>query len=265
MKINLNNEVVFASTGGRAFEIKSDPLWFIHGSGQSHLSFILQGRFFANRGWPVIAADMPSHGLSLGAPLTSIEAMSDWQIALMDEIGIEKVQIIGHSQGGLIGLDMAHRYPDRVSQLSLVATALSIPVNTNLIEMAKNKEQFAIDAMIDWGHGPEGHNHDNTMPGQNHLNFGVQLMAANKLGALHADLKACVDYKDGHIAAGKISCPSQIIIAQKDKMTPMKFGLKAAEALKTNNVTVIKNAGHMLPSEHPEEVNRALRTFFTKS
>jgi len=119
MKINLNNEVVFASTGGRAFEIKSDPLWFIHGSGQSHLSFILQGRFFANRGWPVIAADMPSHGLSLGAPLTSIEAMSDWQIALMDEIGIEKVQIIGHSQGGLIGLDMAHRYPDRVSQLSL--------------------------------------------------------------------------------------------------------------------------------------------------
>jgi pimeloyl-ACP methyl ester carboxylesterase len=90
-------------------------------------------------------------------------------------------------------------------------------------------------------------------------------MAANKLGALHADLKACVDYKDGHIAAGKISCPSQIIIAQKDKMTPMKFGLKAAEALKTNNVTVIKNAGHMLPSEHPEEVNRALRTFFTKS
>jgi len=187
---------------------------------------------------------MPSHGLSSGVPLT---------------------QIIGHSQGGLIGLDMAHRYPDRVSQLSLVATALSIPVNSNLIEMAKNKEQSAIDAMIDWGHGPEGHNHDNTMPGQNHLNFGVQLMAANKLGALHADLKACVDYKDGHIAAGKISCPSQIIIAQKDKMTPMKFGLKAAEALKTNNVTVIKNAGHMLPSEHPEEVNRALRTFFTKS
>ena len=150
MKINLNNEVVFASTGGRPFESKGDPLWFIHGSGQSHLSFILQGRFFANRGWPVIAADMPSHGLSSGVPLTSIQAMSDWQIALMDEIGIERVQIIGHSQGGLIGLDMAHRYPDRVSQLSLVATALSIPVNSNLIEMAKNKEQSAIDAMIDW-------------------------------------------------------------------------------------------------------------------
>jgi len=46
---------------------------------------------FANRGWPVIAADMPSHGLSSGVPLTSIQAMSDWQIALMDEIGIERV------------------------------------------------------------------------------------------------------------------------------------------------------------------------------
>lgn len=265
MKINLNNEIIFASTGGRVFEPKMEPLWFIHGSGQSHLSFILQGRFFANRGWPVIAADMPSHGLSNGIALMSIEAMSDWQIALMDQLDVEKVQIVGHSQGGLIGLDMAHRYPNRVSQLSLVATALSIPVNAGLIEMAKNKEQSAIDAMIDWGHGPEGHNHDNTMPGQNHLNFGVQLMAANKVGALYADLKACVDYTNGNLAANEIKLPVQLILAQKDKMTPMKSGLKAAEALRTDNITIVENAGHMLPSEHPEDVNRALRSFFIKS
>lgn len=45
MKINLNGEIVFASTGGRNFELKGEPIWFIHGSGQSHLSFMLQGRF----------------------------------------------------------------------------------------------------------------------------------------------------------------------------------------------------------------------------
>ena len=119
--------------------------------------------------------------------------------------------------------------------------------------------------MIDWGHGPEGHNHDNTMPGQNHLNFGVQLMAANKVGALYADLKACVDYTNGNLAANEIKLPVQLILAQKDKMTPMKSGLKAAEALRTDNITIVENAGHMLPSEHPEDVNRALRSFFIKS
>ena len=48
-------------------------------------------------------------------------------------------------------------------------------------------------------------------------------------------------------------------------MTPMKSGLKAAEALRTDNITIVENAGHMLPSEHPEDVNRALRSFFIKS
>ena len=47
-------------------------------------------------------------------------------------------------------------------------------------------------------------------------------------------------------------------------MTPMKCVLKAAESLKTNNVSVIKNAGHMLPSEHPEEVNRAYVHFLLR-
>jgi pimeloyl-ACP methyl ester carboxylesterase len=264
MHLSVNGEQVFASTGGRVFEPNDEPLWFIHGSGQSHLSFMLQGRFFANRGWNVIAADMPAHGLSHGAPLTSIEDMSDWQIALMDALGVEKVQVVGHSQGGLIGLNMASRYPDRVSRLSLVATALAIPVNDALLGMAENKEPAAINAMIDWGHGPSGHRHDHTMPGQNHLNYGVQLMSANETGALFADLQACVDYTSGAEDAKNITCPTQAILGERDKMTPMKFGLKAAQTLGTQDVTIVPNSGHMLPSEHPFDVNRALRPFFNK-
>lgn len=265
MKIDVNGHRTFVSTGGRDFAPTGDPIWFIHGSGQSHLSFMLQGRFFANRGWNVVTADMPAHGLSEGAPLTSIEQMTDWQIALMDSLGVKQAQVVGHSQGGLIGLDMAHRYSDRVSRLSMVATALAIPVNEALLNMAKNKEPAAIGAMTDWGHGVDGHRHDHTMPGQNHMNYGVQLMGANETGALHADLQACVDYKNGAIAAAKISCPTQAILAQNDKMTPLKFGLKMADALGTDDVTIVPKAGHMLPSERPFDVNSALRPFFTKS
>jgi len=265
MKIDVNGATAFASTGGRVFEPNDEPLWFIHGSGQSHLSFMLQGRFFANRGWNVISADMPAHGLSDGDPLTSIEQMSDWQIALMDALGVKRAQVVGHSQGGLIGLDMAHRHPDRVARLSMVATALAIPVNEALLDMAKNKEPAAIGAMTDWGHGVDGHRHDHTMPGQNHMNYGVQMMAANETGALHADLQACVDYTNGAEAAKAVKCPTQAILAQNDKMTPMKFGLKMADALGTTDVTIVPKAGHMLPSERPFDVNTALRPFFTKS
>jgi len=49
MRLTVQNQKTFVSTGGRAFDAKGEVLLFIHGSGQSHLSWVLQGRFFANR------------------------------------------------------------------------------------------------------------------------------------------------------------------------------------------------------------------------
>lgn len=262
MKIDVRGQDVFASTGGREFDGSGNTLLFIHGSGQSHLSFQLQGRFFANRGWNVLTPDMPAHGISAGAPLTSIEDMADWHVELLDATGVKSANVIGHSQGGLIALEMASRHPDRVKGLSLIACALAIPVNDALLSMAKNKEPAAIDAMTDWGHGPDGHMHDHTMPGQNHLNYGRQLMAANETGALFADLTACVNYTGGKDAAASVRCDAQFILAQKDKMTPLKFGMKMADAINGKAPFVIENAGHMLPSERPVDVNKILRPFF---
>jgi pimeloyl-ACP methyl ester carboxylesterase len=67
------------------------------------------------------------------------------------------------------------------------------------------------------------------------------------------------------VAAAKINCPCQVILAGKDKMTPVKFGLEMAEALQVSDPVIVAGAGHMLPSERPVEVNKALRRFFEMS
>ena len=184
---------------------------------------------------------------------------------LLDVLGVASANVIGHSQGGLIALELAARYPDKVKGLSQVATALAIPVNDALLGMAQSKEPAAIAAMTDWGHGRDGHMHIHTMPGQDHMNYGKRLMAVNESGTLFADLSACADYTGGAAAAAKISCPCLVILAGKDKMTPVKFGLKMAEALQVSGPVIIVGAGHMLPSERPVEVNKALRQFFEMS
>lgn len=265
MKVTVRGQETFVSTGGREFDPSNNVLLFIHGSGQSHLSYMLQGRFFANRGWSVLTPNMPAHGLSKGAALTTIEDMADWIAELLDVVGVQSANVIGHSQGGLVGLELARRHPSKVKGLSQVATALAIPVNDALLSMAENKEAAAIAAMTDWGHGIDGHRHDHTMPGQNHMNYGKQLMAANEMGALFADLSACANYAGGAEAAAEITCPCQVILGQKDKMTPVKFGLKMAEALKVSDSVIVPGAGHMLTSERPVEVNKALRSFFDAS
>lgn len=265
MKHQLFDTNVHIATGGRTFNNDGEILVFIHGSGQSHLTWILQSRYFAYRGYQVLAPDFPGHGLSGGTPLDSIEAMADWIIALLDSLNVNAACLVGHSQGCLVTIDAAARYPDRVARVGLIAGALAIPVNDHLLSLSDKALSKAIQAMISWGHGPMGHMHDNTQPGHSFLGFGNQLMAANNQNALKNDLIACNKYKNGEDSASKIQQPALCILAEKDKMTPLKFGQQMANTLIRGQVTVIESAGHMLPAEFPNEVNTALRNFLNET
>lgn len=67
----------------------------------------------------VVAPDSRAHGRTSdadGVPL-SYAQMADDMIALMDHMGFEKADIVGWSDGGNIGIDMAIRYPTRVGKL----------------------------------------------------------------------------------------------------------------------------------------------------
>ena len=67
----------------------------------------------------VIAPDSRAHGRSTddeNVPLTYV-LMADDMIALMDQLGLRRVDVVGWSDGGNIGLDMAIRYPTRVGKL----------------------------------------------------------------------------------------------------------------------------------------------------
>ena len=261
MKHQLFDMPVHIATGGRDFDKTKTTLVFIHGSGQSHLTWMLQSRYFAYRGHGVLAPDFPGHGLSGGTPLDSIEAMADWLIALLDSLEVDKACLVGHSQGCLVALDAAARHPDRVSHLGLIAGALAIPVNDQLLSLSASALAKAIGAMTSWGHGAMAHMHDNTQPGHSFLGYGRRLMAMNHADALHSDLAACNNYQGGKDAAGKITQPTLVVLAGADRMTPPKFGRVMADSLANSCCEILASAGHMLPAERPAEVNAALAKF----
>ncbi|MGC6484818.1 MAG: alpha/beta fold hydrolase [Candidatus Puniceispirillales bacterium] len=265
MRCSVRGDDIFISTGGRPFDPAAPVLVFVHGSGQSHLSWLLQARFFANRGWSVLAPDLPGHHLSGGDVLATVEDAADWCIDLLDATGVEKAVFIGHSQGGLVTLETARRHPSRVEKIALIASALAIPVNDALITMAEDDEPRAIKAMVSWSHGQEGHRHDHTMPGQSHLFYGAQVMANNAPGVLKIDLLACNAYDGGPDAAAAITCPSLAILAANDKMTPVKAGLGMAAAIAGSRHQVIADAGHFVQSEKSVETNALLRPFFLET
>ena len=162
MKHKLHGETIHIATGGLDFDAAKPVIIFIHGSGQSHLTWVLQTRYFAHRGFAVLAPDFPGHGLSQGKPLTSITAMADWIDDLLDSLGVSSATLVGHSQGVLVALEAARRHPQRVAALGLVAGAMAIPVNDALIEMSQSAPAKAFRMMTSWGHGPGAHKFDNT-------------------------------------------------------------------------------------------------------
>ena len=101
MKFNVNNDEVFASTGGRPFDKNKPLIIFVHGSGLTHMTWVLQTRYFAFHGYSVLALDMPGHGLSSGESLKSIEEMADWVSDVIDAVGYKEASLVGHSQGCL--------------------------------------------------------------------------------------------------------------------------------------------------------------------
>ena len=116
----------------------------MHGSGLTHIVWSLHEQFYASQGYNVLSVDLPGHGNSEGPSLKSIEDISTWVKNLMGALDIKKIIILGHSQGCLVGIDFASRYPDLIDGLVLVSGSYKMPVNQELIDLAEAGDDKAI-------------------------------------------------------------------------------------------------------------------------
>lgn len=267
MEILLDGHTAFAYTGGEAFDPSLPCVVFIHGAQLDHSVWRGQSRWFACHGFSVLAVDLPGHGRSSGAPITSIESMAEWIGRLLDSVGVaaaaRNVSLVGHSMGSVVALEYAFRYPARVVSVSLIGTAVPMQVSETLLSTAKRDEAAAIAMINDWSHSPRGAMGGSSVPGMWLLGSSFRLMSKQAPGVLHNDLAACNAYQNGLNAAAALSCPSLIISGSKDVMTHPKAAAKLVGALGDAQSVLLEGAGHSLMTEQPDTVLQALRRFIT--
>ncbi len=246
---------MFVSTSGMDIDEKKSTILLMHGSGLTHIVWSLHEQFYTLQGYNVLSVDIPGHGNSDGPSLKSIEEISDWIKSLMFKINIEKIIFIGHSQGGLVGIDFASRYPELTEKIVLVSNSYKMPVNKDLIDLAEAGDEKAVLLMMKWGY--EG---SKAFIGGNPVKKIVNSTRAIR-EVLAVDLNACNNYKDGESAIKKINCPTLCIFGDLDKMVPVKVGLKMSEQIKNSETKVISDCGHMIIFEKAFEMRKLVKEF----
>ena len=259
MEITLDGLMVHASTGGQPFDPEKPAIVFLHGAGMDHTVWALQSRYFAHRGYSVLALDLPGHGRSEGKALTSITDWADWTARLIEAAGLEQAALVGHSMGALIALTTAARHPGKVRALALLGVAPLMPVHPDLLAAAEANDRQAAALISSWGFGPTGHLGGARLPGLYLLWGGERLLERARPGSLFADLSACNAFEEAASLAPKIACPAMLVLGALDKMTPAKAGLKLAEAIPGAQSAVLPGAGHMMMLEKPDETLEALK------
>jgi len=240
------------------FDKKKPSILLMHGSGLSHIVWSLHEQFYVSQGFNVLSVDIPGHGNSEGPSLKSIEEISDWIRSLMRTLDILKITIIGHSQGSLVGIDFASRYPDLISKLVLVAGSYKMPVNQDLIDLAEAGDEKAILLMMKWGY--EG---SKAFIGGNPVKKIIK-SSRDIIEILAVDLNACNNYKNGEKSLEKINCSTLCIFGDLDKMVPLEVGNKMASMINKSETKIINNCGHMIIFEKAFEMRKLVKEFLTK-
>jgi len=97
----------------------------------------------------VLAIDSRGHGKSSStAPIPTYEMMTDDVVAVMDDRRIARADVVGWSDGGNIGLDLARRYPDRVRRLVAIGANRTPPPDGQDAQMTKEFKDAKPDASM---------------------------------------------------------------------------------------------------------------------
>ena len=258
MNFLIDNNEVFSVDTGTTFDPKKHSIILLHGSGQSHVVWSLTTQFLSDQNYNVFTLDFPGHGNSEGDCLKTIEEMAEWLEKVIIKIGIKDLTLAGHSQGCLVALEYANKFPKKIKNLIFIAGSYEIPVNESLINLAASGDMESLNLMMKWGYGSSkqfiGGN-----PLQKILNSSREVIEV-----LSVDLKACNNYKNGLNAVKKIKCPTFFIFGESDKMIKLENGKKFSGLLSGSKVHVIKDCGHMIILEKAFEMREKIVEFLRK-
>lgn len=217
----------------------------------------LQVPSLVNAGYRVVRCDFREFGQTPGpdGPFSNADDVAD----LLDLLGIERSALIGASGGGQVALEIAARWPRRVTALALLCTARTGHEPSAELRAFGEREEALIEAgdvagaielHVDTWLGPEADEATREkLRRMQGCNLAVQL-AAEEFESIKAEIDPAA-----------ITAPSLLISGKHDLADFRQIADQLSGELVNTRHLELSWAGHLPSLERPDEVNRILIDF----
>lgn len=248
------------------------PMVFLHGVtlDLTYWRPIMQAFSGSHR---VIAYDLRGCGRSGGAtPPYSFDALVRDLDALLDQLGVERPILCGHSMGGNLGLQYTALHPERVAAL----VAADAPGLCNLVTSRPGLALFRLGLSLGrlLGFNPP---QKPTIPlcrwlfwskefRDNHPEvldaWRRQYLAATPVG-LRTSSRALANRPRNDRIFARITCPTLLLRGGDDRVVPQRDQVRYLKDLPNASLEILAGSGHMTLSEQPVEFSRLVADFLS--
>lgn len=237
------------------------PLVLVHGVGLRLEAWAAQIEALASI-HRVIALDMPGHGGS--APLAADARLPEfvaWLARVLDELGIERANVAGHSMGALIASGMAAEHPGRLDRVALIC---GVHRRTPEAAAAVRARAAALHAgerdsrapLARWFGG------DTAQPAYGLVRDWLDTVDAGGYATAYtAFATGDATYAD---VWPEVTQPALFLTGALDANSTPAMARVMAAAAPRGEAVVIEGHGHMVPMTAPDAVNAALRAWLAK-
>ena len=240
------------------------PIVFLHSFGHNKTMWFPQLTYFVERGWRVLAPDMPGHGDSTFDPSNhTVDAIARSYLELLEAIGLRRVVLVGISMGGYLALRMWARKPHAIAALVLSNTKAE---SDSPEIVARRRAQIAsidrdgVAEFIRTG-APKRlspHTLDHrpwVLDAITMMNFTVSAKANA------ATLEAMAARADDTATLATVTVPTLVTAGGDDAFIPKGSAAILRDGISGARLHTIEATGHVSNLENPTEYNRVLDEF----
>ena len=238
---------------------------FIHGSGPGASGWSnFKGNYpvLAEQGYRTIVADTMGYGYST-KPEDGAFSLSDVAAqykSLLDAVGVDRVTVVGNSQGGAIAIAMALDYPELVEKLVLMAPG-GLEQRETYMEMEGIKAMIRV--LYKEGISKETMRKVFTLQLHDESKITDEVIEERFQVAMtqHKDNIARIRVANQEDRLSDIQCPVLCFWGANDKFCPSTGAAKIAERCRNSRTMLISSCGHWVMVEYPTLFNTLTLAF----